>query len=170
MEEEQTMLEANRQITLRFLAQPSDVNFGGNVHGGTAMKWLDEAGYVCATAWSGRYCVTAFVGDTNFHHPVPVGDLVVVNAKIIRTGRTSMHIAVDLYSCSPKKCDLVRAIHSIMVFVAVDENGSPVEVPPWKPTNEEDIRMERYANRIMALRKANEEDLSTLRGTQGKDR
>ena len=47
-------------ITLRFLAEPSTVNFGGKVHGGTVMKWIDEAGYACATSWSKRYCVTVY--------------------------------------------------------------------------------------------------------------
>ena len=44
-------------IILRFLAEPSTVNFGDKVHGGTVMKWIDEAGYACATSWSKRYCV-----------------------------------------------------------------------------------------------------------------
>jgi len=152
-----------REITLRFLAQPMDVNFGGNVHGGTAMKWLDQAGYTCATAWSGRYCVTVFVGDINFHNPIPVGDLVEITAKIVRTGRTSMHIAVDLFSCSPKKCECSKAIHCLMVFVAMDENGRPTEVPRWNPTCEEDVSMEHYAARIMELRKVNQKELDSFR-------
>jgi len=74
-----------------------------------------------------------------------------------------MHIAVDLYSCSPKKCELLKAIHCIMVFVAVDEKGNPVEVPSWKPINEEDIGMEKYAIRIMELRKVNQKDLRLVK-------
>lgn len=157
------MPDTNRASTLRFVAQPTDVNFGGNVHGGSAIKRLDQAGYICATGWSGKYCVTAFVGDINFHNPIPVGNLVEVNARIIQTGRTSMNIAVDLYSCTPRKCELSRAIHCIMVFVAVDENGSPTDVPAWNPISDEDRSMERYAIRIMELRKINQKDLSGLR-------
>ncbi len=156
------MANDKRSITLRFLAQPIDVNFGGNVHGGSAMKWLDQAGYACATGWSSRYCVTAFVGEINFYKPVPVGDLIEVNAKVIRTGRTSMHIAVDMHSCNPKQCDLSKAIHCIMVFVAVDENGKPVEIPKWIPENEDDIRSEKYALRIMEMRKTNQEEQGEL--------
>ncbi len=63
-------------ITLRFLAEPSTVNFGGKVHGGTVMKWIDEAGYACATSWSKRYCVTVYVGGIRFHRPIMIGDLV----------------------------------------------------------------------------------------------
>lgn len=157
------MFDANREITLRFLAQPIDVNFGGKVHGGAIMKWLDQAGYACATAWSEQYCVTAFVGDINFHHAIPVGDLVNVKARVIYTGRTSMHIAVDLSSCNPRKCELSKAVHCIMVFVAIDENGSPVEVPSWNPTKEADLSMEKYAIRIMELRKINQEQCDALR-------
>ncbi|MGN6511390.1 MAG: acyl-CoA thioesterase, partial [Chitinophaga sp.] len=47
-------------VTLRFLAEPSDVNFGGKVHGGAVMKWIDQAGFTCAANWSGQYCVTVY--------------------------------------------------------------------------------------------------------------
>ncbi|MDT8398432.1 MAG: acyl-CoA thioesterase [Pseudomonadales bacterium] len=156
------MSDTKNGISLRFLAQPTDVNFGGNVHGGSAMKWLDQAGYVCATAWSGCYCVTAFVGDINFHSPIPVGNLVEVNAKVIHTGKSSMHISVEMYSCNPKQCDLVKDIHCIMVFVAVDENVKPVAVPSWTPVSEAEISMEKYAIRIMELRKLNQQNLEML--------
>ncbi|MCH6258312.1 acyl-CoA thioesterase [Puniceicoccaceae bacterium K14] len=154
--------EGKREITLRFLAQPTDVNFGGKVHGGSAMKWLDQAGYLCSTGWSGRYCVTAFVGDINFHNPILVGDLVEVDAKIIHTGRTSMHIGVTLNSCNPKQCEFSKSIHCIMVFVALDEGGKPVEVPQWQAEDEADIAMEKYAIRIMDLRCINQKELDVL--------
>jgi acyl-CoA hydrolase len=63
------MLEREREITLRFLAEPTDVNFGGKVHGGAVMKWIDQAGYACAVGWSGQYCVTVYVGGIRFHSP-----------------------------------------------------------------------------------------------------
>lgn len=150
------MFESQRETSLRFLAQPNEVNFGGNVHGGAVMKWIDQAGYVCATGWSGCYCVTAFIGDVNFYEPIHVGDLVQVNAKIIHTGRTSMHIAVDLHACNPKRCERSKAIHCVMVFVAVDEHGHAMEVPAWIPNDEEDLMLEDYALKIMELRKTNQ--------------
>jgi len=149
--------DTQREATLRFLAQPKDVNFGGNVHGGMAMKWLDEAGYVCATAWSGKYCVTVFAGDINFHHPIPVGDLVEVKAKIIHTGKTSMHILVELQSSNPKGSAPIKAIHCIMVFVAIDDKGKPTPVPSWQPTSTEDLKLESYAKRIMDMRNTNQQ-------------
>ena len=156
------MSNNKREITLRFLASPVDVNFGGKIHGGSAMKWLDEAGYTCATAWSGSYCVTAFVGDINFNNPISVGDLVEINAKIIYTGKSSMHIFMELSSGSPKQCNLTKSMRCLMVFVAVDENRKPVEVPTWQPVSDSDIAMEKYAHRIMELRKVNKENLNSF--------
>jgi acyl-CoA hydrolase len=157
------MPESKREVTLRFLAQPTDVNFGGKVHGGSVMKWLDQAGYVCASAWSGNYCVTAFVGDMNFHSPVRVGELVEVTARVIHTGRSSMHIALDLLACPPADCRYSKALRCIMVFISVDENGESVAVPSWRPSTPEDLAMEQYALKIMELRKINQEALDALK-------
>ncbi|MEG2763656.1 hotdog domain-containing protein, partial [Chryseobacterium sp.] len=52
----------NKPVTFQFISEPSDVNYGGNVHGGSVMKWIDQAGYACATTWSGNYSVTVYVG------------------------------------------------------------------------------------------------------------
>lgn len=73
------------EVNFRFLAQPTDVNFGGKVHGGMVMKWIDQAGYACAVAWSGAYCVTASVSGIQFVKPILIGDLVTVRARLIHT-------------------------------------------------------------------------------------
>ena len=80
-----------REVEFRFLAEPSDVNFGGKVHGGMVMKWIDQAGYAGAVGWSGQYCVTVAVGGIQFVAPILIGDLVTVRCKLIRTGNSSMH-------------------------------------------------------------------------------
>ena len=67
-----TAMQPQREITLRFLAEPTDVNFGGKVHGGAVMKWIDQAGYACAVGWSAHYCVTAY-RQCRHHHPLPDG-------------------------------------------------------------------------------------------------
>ncbi len=155
---------SKREITLRFLAEPTDANFGGNVHGGIAMKWLDQAGYACATGWSGRYCVTAFVGNINFRKSIAVGHLIEVNAKVIHTGTSSMHLAVNISSGDTKSTALNKAMHCIMVFVAVDENRRPSSVPLWTAESEEDIRLEKYAITIKELHKANKDKLDLIMG------
>ncbi len=84
-----------RQLSMGFLAEPSDVNFGGKVHGGQVMRWIDQAGYAAAVGWSGHYSVTVAVGGIRFVAPIRIGDLVSVQATLIHTGTTSTHFAVD---------------------------------------------------------------------------
>jgi acyl-CoA hydrolase len=147
-------------ITLRFLAEPSEVNFGGKVHGGTVMKWIDQAGYTCAVAWSGQYCVTVYVGGIRFIQPIVIGHLVEVQARLIYTGTTSMHIAVDVLAGDPKEAQLGKTTHCIIVFVAVGADGKPVAVPSWVSTTSEDKALERYARKLMRLRNGIEEEMN----------
>ncbi|HEX7336412.1 MAG TPA: hotdog domain-containing protein, partial [Gemmatimonadales bacterium] len=95
-------MERQRGVTLRFLAEPGDVNFGGKVHGGAVMKWIDQAGYTCAAGWTGTYCVTVYLGGLHFLGPIFVGELVELRALVIRTGRSSLDIAVDVYAADTK--------------------------------------------------------------------
>jgi uncharacterized protein (TIGR00369 family) len=152
------MPEREREITLRFLAEPTDVNFGGKVHGGAVMKWIDQAGYACAVGWSGRYCVTVYVGGIRFHRPVLIGNMVEVSAKIIHTGKTSLHVAVEVSAGDPKEGLYTKTTQCVIVFVALDE-GTPVEVARWEPKSAQDVALERYAKRLVELREDSEREM-----------
>ena len=119
------------EITLRFLAAPTDAGYSGGVSGGRVLEWIDKAGYACAVGWSGRYCVTAYVGNVQFSRPVAVGELVEATARLVHTGRSSMHILVSVRSGDPQTARLSSATECLMVFVAVDGEGRPVEVPAF---------------------------------------
>ena len=84
------------------------------------MKWIDEAGYACATSWSKRYCVTVCVGGIRFHRPIMIGDLVEVEAKIAFTGSTSMNISVEVRSGDMKGGEVAKTTECLIVFVSVD--------------------------------------------------
>ncbi len=142
-----------RAATLRFLAEPAHVNFGGKVHGGAVMKWIDQAGYTCAAGWTGGYCVTIYVGGLRFLRPIHVGEVVELRALVIRTGRTSLHVAVDIYARDPKEPELTRTGHCVIVFVALDEQGRPRSVPPWTPVTDTDRALQAYALRLIELRR-----------------
>ncbi|MFP5392886.1 MAG: acyl-CoA thioesterase [Gammaproteobacteria bacterium] len=148
-----------REITLRFLAEPTDVNFGGKVHGGAVMKWIDQAGYACAVGWSGYYCVTVYIGGIRFYKPIFIGQIVEVKATVIHTGNSSMHIAIDVSATEPKTGARKRTTRCLIVFVAVDGGGDTVTVPKWVPESEDDKRYEQYAIHMAALRKQQEEEL-----------
>ena len=148
------MVGEQSEVTLRFLAEPGDVNFGGKVHGGAVMKWIDLAAYACAAGWSGRYCITAYVGGIQFVAPIHVGNMVEVSAKVIYTGRTSMHIALDVQACDPKSRDLRLTTHCVVVMVAVDESGHPIRVPEWVPNTEEEKKLHASAIKLMEVRQS----------------
>lgn len=147
------MSERQRDVTLRFLAEPGDVNFGGKVHGGAVMKWIDLAAYACSAGWSGKYCITAYAGGIRFVAPIHVGNLVEVSAKVIYTGRTSMHIAIDVQASDPKNLERRLTTHCIVIMVAVDEAGNPSPVPEWVPVTDEDKLLRDSAVKLMNMRK-----------------
>lgn len=150
-----------RAVTLRFLAEPSHVNFGGKVNGGAVMKWIDQAGYTCAAGWTSGYCVTLYVGGLHFIRPIRVGDLVELRALVIHTGRTSLHIAVDIYARDPKLPDLKRTGHCVIVFVSLNEAGRPQPVPVWTPVSDTDRALQAYALRLIELRKLMDAELES---------
>jgi acyl-CoA hydrolase len=152
-------MQRPRKVTLRFLAAPTDVNFGGKVHGGAVMKWIDQAGYTCAAGWTGRYCVTVYVGGIHFVHPIHVGDLVEVRALVIGTGRSSLHVAADVYARSPREMEGRRTGHCVIVFVCLGEDGRPEPVPKWTPVTDVDRALEAYAFELARTRREMDEKL-----------
>ncbi|HYN29077.1 MAG TPA: acyl-CoA thioesterase [Dermatophilaceae bacterium] len=139
-------------VTLRFLAAPTDAGQGGTVSGGRILEWIDKAGFACAAGWSGRYCVTAYVGNVDFHRPVHIGDLVEVSAQLVLTGRSSMTIVVDVASGNPRRGGTSHAFGCRIVFVALDDDSRSTEVPPWRPESAVLRAAQEEATRRMALR------------------
>jgi acyl-CoA hydrolase len=158
-------VERQRGVTLRFLAEPSDVNFGGKVHGGAVMKWIDQAGYTCAAGWTGNYCVTVYLGGLHFLGPIFVGELVELRALVIRTGRSSLDIAVDVYAADPKTGVRRRTGHCVVVFVGLNAEGRPTAVPHWKPASDVDLTLEAYAARLSDLRKQMDAEMERRLGS-----
>ena len=153
-----------RELTMRFLAEPTDVNYGGKVHGGQVMKWIDQAGYAAAVGWSGQYSVTVAVGGIRFVAPIRISDLVTVETVLVYTGTTSMHFAVDVRARDPMGDGRERlCTHCVIVFVAVDAAGKPVSVPAWRPASDEDKRLSEYATQVMALSKGIESTVARYR-------
>ncbi len=154
-----------RELTFRFLAEPTDVNYGGKVHGGVVMKWIDQVGYAAAVGWSGHYSVTVAVGGIRFVAPIRTSDLVTVTAKLVYTGTSSMHFSIDVRARDPMESGDGRlCTHCVIVFVALDGvEGRPTPVPSWQPVDDEDRRLSEYAQNVMALSKDIEQAVARLR-------
>lgn len=149
-----------RDTTLRFLAAPMEGNQKGHVEGGTVLAWIDKAGYAEAVAWSGSYCVTAYVGNVRFKRPVMVGELVEIQARIVHTGRSSMHIVCTVSSGNPRTNELSVTCQCLIIFVATDGKGKSVEVPSFVPESDWEAEQQQIAIRRIDGRKEIEEDMA----------
>ena len=144
----------DREVTLRFLAAPTDVGYSGSVDGGRVLEWIDKAGYALAAAWSGRYCVTAYVGNVQFSRPVGSGSSR-RGDRPHRPHRAEQHAHRGPGAFRPPaRRRPGRDDACLVIFVAVDDDGRSVEVPAWRPLRRTTERAEASAvRRIDAARR-----------------
>jgi acyl-CoA hydrolase len=157
-------MNTNNIVEFCFLAEPTDVNFGGKVHGGMVMKWIDQASYACAAQWSKRYCVTVSANGIRFIRPILVGQMISVTARIVHTGKTSMHIYVVIRAGDLKESKKVVTNRCFLTFMAIDESGYPIKVPSYIPKSEEDKLLEEVAEEAKQFAKALDKDFETKLG------
>lgn len=141
------------RVVLRFLATPADTAAGGrSVAAGSVMEWIDKAGYACAVGWAGAYCVTAYVGNVRHRRPIPPGSLIEVQARLVHTGRSSMHVVVTVSSAEVSSRAYTPATTCVLIFVAKDAAGRPAPVPPWQPVSRSDRKLAAAAIERMQTR------------------
>ncbi len=109
---------------------PNDANPLGFLLGGTVMHLIDIAGAIASFRHARSRVVTAAVDDLVFLHPIKVGDLIVLKATVTCTFRTSLEVRVDVFSEEALTGVRQRTSRAFLTFVAVDEAGGRVEVPP----------------------------------------
>ncbi|MCC2616353.1 acyl-CoA thioesterase [Aestuariibacter halophilus] len=152
------------QTEFQFLAEPTDVNFGGKVHGGMVMKWIDQASYACAAQWSRRYCVTVSANAIRFIRPILVGQVVRIKARIVHTGTTSMHIYVVVRASDPKSPEETITNRCFITFMALDEAGQACSVPAYEAKTDEDRHLEQVAKHAKEFAKQLDSDFEQLLG------
>jgi uncharacterized protein (TIGR00369 family) len=118
------------RITLAQLMQPEHANNLGNVHGGWIMKLVDEAGALACMRHAQQRVVTVAVDQLTFRHPIRIGHLVILNAEVSYVGRTSMEAEVQVIAENPITGEQAHTNTAYLVYVALDEDGHPVHVPP----------------------------------------
>lgn len=126
------------RITLSQLMHPEHTNLLGNVHGGWIMKLADEAGALACMRHAQRKVVTVAIDSMVFREPIRIGDLVILNAEISYTGRTSMEAAVEVVAENPITGEQTHTNTAYLVYVALDDEGRPTAVPPLRADTEEE--------------------------------
>lgn len=131
------------RISIAQLMQPEHANSHGNVHGGWIMKLVDEAGALASMRHAQQKVVTVAIDQMTFQQPIRIGDLIILTAEVNYVGRTSLEAEVCVVAENPVTGEQVHTNTAYLVYVAVDENGKAVEVPPLlAKTDEEKERMQ----------------------------
>ena len=110
---------------IRVTAMPRDANAYGDIFGGWLMSLMDNGAGLIASRYSAGRAVTIAMDGMMFLKPVKIGDEVSVYGEIVKTGRSSMSIAVEAWRRHRHELEAVKVTEAVFTFVAVDDNGRP---------------------------------------------
>jgi len=134
------------RISIAQLMHPEHANNLGNVHGGWIMKLVDEAGALACMRHAQRRVVTVAIDSMVFRQPIRIGDLIILNAEVTYTGHTSMEAEVQVQAENPITGERTHTNTAYLVYVALDDEGNPVPVPPLKAETEEEKQKMKQAS------------------------
>jgi len=121
-----TALPPGKDPTLRVVPMPADENQSGDIFGGWIMSQVDIAGSVAAVRIARGRVATVAVNSFQFRQPVLVGDLVSFYADVVRVGRTSITVNVEVYAQRrPEREEIVKVTEATLTYVAIDSNRQP---------------------------------------------
>ena len=126
-----TQLPTDKELVLKVIPLPSDTNGNGDIFGGWVMAQVDLAGSVlCARVAQGRIATVA-VNEFIFKQPVRVGDLLSFYSSVLRTGRTSITVQVEVFAERIRaQGQYVKVTEARLTYVAIDDEGRPRVLPP----------------------------------------
>ena len=131
------------RTTLTDLVLPSETNPIGNMFGGELLARMDRAASIAARRHSRQIVVTVSVNHVAFNKMIPLGSVGTVEASISRAFNTSMEVYMDVWLEDRQSGERSKANEAIFTFVAVDEQGRPVQVPEITPQTP--LEQERFA-------------------------
>ncbi len=127
-------------VEMTELVLPNDTNLLGNLLGGRLMHLVDVAGAMAAQRHSNRIVVTACIDSVDFKHPVKLGQIITLKARVTWVGRTSMEVVVDVFSEDYMTGERKFTNRAYLTFVAIDSECRPVEVCGLLLETDEDRR------------------------------
>lgn len=117
-------------IEMNELVLPNDTNLLGNLLGGRLMHWMDIAGGMAASRHSNSIVVTVGVDSLDFKHPIRLGDIVRLKARLTWVGQTSIEVKIEVCSENFETKEIELTNQAYFVYVALDHDGKPKPVPP----------------------------------------
>jgi acyl-CoA hydrolase len=117
-------------VVMNELVLPNDTNTLNNLMGGRLLHWMDIAAAISAQKHCNRIVVTASVDNVSFHQPIKLGDVVTIESKITRAFNTSVEVRLDVWAQNIPSGTKFKSNEAYYTFVALDELGQTVPVPP----------------------------------------
>ncbi len=147
-------------VEMTQLVLPNETNLLGNLLGGRLMEWMDIAAGISAQRHARRVCVTAEVDKLVFHHPIRLGEVVILRAVVNRVFGSSMEVGVEVTTENQLSGEKKIANTAYLTFVALDENGKPVKVDPIIPRTSTEKQRHRDAlkRRMVRLQRNTQEN------------
>ena len=131
MSNEVVTLPAGRTPILSVVPMPSDSNQHGDIFGGWLMSQVDIAGGVAAARRARGRVATVAVKSFTFKQPVLIGDVVLFYSEVVKVGRTSITVDVEVYAQrNPAVLETVKITEATLTYVATDQERRPRPVPP----------------------------------------
>src|ERR1700733_3228976 len=134
------------------LVLPNDTNTLNNLMGGRLLHWMDIAAAISAQKHCNRIVVTASVDNVSFKHPIKLGDVITIEAKVSRAFTTSVEVRLDVWAENIPSGARAKSNEAYYTFVAVDQRGNTIPVPELIPETPEDILLFDGALRRRQLR------------------
>ena len=123
-------LPLDEKLVLKVIPMPRDVNANGDIFGGWVMAQVDLAGAVIAAPYADGRMATVAVNEFIFKQPVRLGDILSFYGKLVRIGRTSITVKIEVYAENFKlQGQYTKVTEALLTYVAIDEQGRPREVP-----------------------------------------
>lgn len=139
-------------VSMTELVLPNDTNTLNSLMGGRLMHWMDIVSAISAQKHSNATVVTASVDNISFKHPIRLGNVVTLKAKVTRAFNTSMEVRIDVDAEDIPSGKKIESNSAYFTFVAVDATGKPQEVPEIEPETPEDRALYDGALRRRQLR------------------
>src|SRR5699024_52427 len=133
---------------------PPDANAYGTLFGGKLMAHIDDVAAISAVRHARRSVVTASTDSVDFLQPVRVGDSICVEGFVTYVHSTSMEVFVKVFKESMLSDEQVVCATAFLTFVALDEDGNPVEVPQVYPETEQEKAL--YEGAVLRRERRNE--------------
>ncbi|GAB2790772.1 acyl-CoA thioesterase [Rhabdobacter roseus] len=140
------------EVTMTEMVLPNDTNTLNNLMGGRLLHWMDICAAIAAQKHSNRIVVTASVDNVSFTEPIKLGNIVTMKAKVTRAFNSSMEVFLDVWAEDIPAGQRISTNRAFYTFVAVDQNGRPIEVPELLPETEEEDALYASALRRRQLR------------------